>query len=1282
MKTNPSSPNSKRRGVALVLVLSFVVLLTALIVATFTTATNDYAASKGYADSSRVQQLADTAVNLVMAQIREATTQRVSQELPAVWASQPGLITTWSGNSGTPSRYFKLYSSGTMVSSTWNAAGEIAAQWWNSPNRWVDLNAPIVLASGTAFPILDPTIKYAPGSFTVTNFDAPEGFEITAQTNTNTGSPLVTPASMPVQWLYVLRSGSISAMGAGNTVTGASANDPIVGRIAFWTDDETAKVNINTASEGVFWDFPKAEGRQEREMGRFQPAKDEFNRYPGHPAMTSLSAVFPMFKNVPQSQWDQIYDLVPRVGWGGSRAGTQQPNPPTDTITKDQDRLYATVDEYLFSPLRGLANSQIVPQQHLKKSSFFLTAASRAPEVNLLGRPRVSMWPIHTGTNKQDAFDRALAFCATTQQSSSAKLPYYFQRQNPLSPKEDYDGIARNGTLYNYLKRMTDFQLPGYPRSLAEKFGADRDQILTMMFDYIRSGPNLLGAGLVSGGAFNLGYTPGPFNQNTGLVVPIEIGSTRGFGRSVTVVDVGIGFFCEGIDVDESAGTTTYSIRPHLLLETYTPACSWETFMPDLNVRVASSNLGVSGTSGSPSYAVTFTSGTCRMARRSDSSNDGTLGPSFSPQLFLVQDLRGNSAANRRRDGSSGDQGREFLLRSETTYNFTVPTPIKPNTSPARSFNASELMTPNGTGILSQNNFLATFDTSTDPQLRFQFNGGTVQLEVLTANGHLMQTVNVEFPSISSLPLPSYRTDDSTMRSNFSTVINQPYATRFALPNGASLHPINTGIHIQQGDVVRSLELTGDQGTFGDWRLAFLSGTVPSSWFAPYDLNTYQSGTMQWHTLRNVWGSPHVNHAQPWIITGTTARLVENTKHYQASKYPYTVEARYRVQCTSANLNGTKMSNGFPGDFDNNYGGTVDGPFINRPDTGALGQMSSGTRNSYFTSLYVPGGGITDEDQFRLLYSPNRQMYSPIQFGSLPARFNLSRPWETLLFCPNPAAGRDNHPGWTETPPDHLWADLFFMPVVDPYPISEPFSTAGKININYQIAPFSYIQRKTGMHALLKATKITAIDARTVPVDMQDGGRNNGSLAYKGMDFNDKDQNFRYPINVEETLKGMDAALSIAPYRSATQICEVFLYPPGVSYTSNETELKNWWTNQVMTGDNSREQPYAHILPRATTKSNTFTVHYRVQTLQKAKGTPANEWVDNRDMVVAESRGSTTIERYIDPNPPIAVGQKALPDFAATDSVTDTNGDDVPDSREVIEDYYRFRVLYSKRFDP
>ncbi len=50
--------------------------------------------------------------------------------------------------------------------------------------------------------------------------------------------------------------------------------------------------------------------------------------------------------------------------------------------------------------------------------------------------------------------------------------------------------------------------------------------------------------------------------------------------------------------------------------------------------------------------------------------------------------------------------------------------------------------------------------------------------------------------------------------------------------------------------------------------------------------------------------------------------------------------------------------------------------------------------------------------------------------------------------------------------------------------------------------------------------------------------------------------------------------------------------------------MRKFWDNgsttgNTVTGDNLREKPYADLYPRLTTKSNTYTVHFRVQNAQK-----------------------------------------------------------------------------------
>ncbi len=272
-------------------------------------------------------------------------------------------------------------------------------------------------------------------------------------------------------------------------------------------------------------------------------------------------------------------------------------------------------------------------------------------------------------------------------------------------------------------------------------------------------------------------------------------------------------------------------------------------------------------------------------------------------------------------------------------------------------------------------------------------------------------------------------------------------------------------------------------------------------------------------------------------------------------------------------------------------------------------------------------------------FSPNRQVPSPVILGTLPS--SLSTGWQTLAFSPNPAAG-SSHPGLGNLP-DHLLLDLFWMPVAEPYPISDQFSTAGKVNLNYQIAPFNYIVRKTAMHALLKSTWLTALP-ESAATNYKSHAIIRGTLSKT-----------RYPINIPETLKDFDTKFSGGDlFRSASQLCEMYLVPQGETLSSTKT---SFWTRNRFTADNAREQPYDHLYSRVTTKSNTFTVHWRVQSLRKSPGSVPTLWDESKDRTAAELRGSTLIERYIDPN------ATNIPDYATSTSA------------QPLGNFYRWRVV-------
>ncbi len=169
------------------------------------------------------------------------------------------------------------------------------------------------------------------------------------------------------------------------------------------------------------------------------------------------------------------------------------------------------------------------------------------------------------------------------------------------------------------------------------------------------------------------------------------------------------------------------------------------------------------------------------------------------------------------------------------------------------------------------------------------------------------------------------------------------------------------------------------------------------------------------------------------------------------------------------------------GDFDMGQGLIPAGALVNKPDEGAVGFRQ--TKGNQFPYLFFSLGYSAGQ----ALFSPNRMIPSPVMFGSLPSRAGSGEPWRTLLFRPQPAhpgagsasasiASGASLPPYT-TLPDFLILDNFWMPVVEPYAISQPVATSGKINMNYRIAPFDYIERSTAMRAAIRGEFLTAVPA-------------------------------------------------------------------------------------------------------------------------------------------------------------------------------------------------------------
>ena len=1333
---------------ALVLVLSAVVLLSVLILAFMSSVGVERVASGSQLNQTEARVLSENVLSLVTAQIRDASTQNGT-----AWISQPGAIRTFTG-SQQPDKVYKLYSAEEMVvpGSSFNPASlaEVPTSGGAlNNNMYTDLNSPVRVGSTWIYPILDPAA-----------LDVVEGFSANSTNiakNTIAGNPAQIP--MPVRWLYVLQDGTLQAMDSSGKVTSASATNPIVGRVAFWTDDETCKLNINTSSSGIYWDQPIGRGNQ-FERGSFTtgaagtlpivsrtglasspPGVREFQRYPGHPAMTSLDVVFNNSKFFPSTpnntdRVKKILEITPRANWGGSELGTKFPvTTANGSVTLDKDRLYATVDELFYKHAWNSGNrtqmatnngtstpAMNMTPANLSLARFFLTANSRAPEVTAFNTPRVTIWPVDSTAANRTVFDRTIAFCSTVNGTE-----YIFQRSafDPLkiglvanssftgasnigSQSATLDFTAKNSTIYTYLKGLMAKDYPGFGvgASLASKFGTDSDQILTEIYDYIRSSNlfdcsdanakpytgrffywneanRLVGAGNTDGSLKSLPLPREPAFWNLGLesyvasayggqVVPAVIGSTRGFGRFPTIVGATLGFFA----TDTNPGKTpadfasmTYQsfpspfslsrsalanwtanntepagqIRGILLFSIANPAAGPLTIMHTYDIRVNSglSSFKVNGASANMADASIN-----RVLYLPHRSVEGSGLALWENQLF----------------------GAVNVNPSNRTYGFDKRSGITPTGANSSSY-----------PFVSQSDIAVSGST-------LNFTGGTLDIDILVDN-QVVQNVKMEFPNFTA-PMPlwapvalqtpsagTYLLSDckKVVVSGGNATVTTSWFNRLALGAGGENSPMrytlpsptNLGINLAMClmpnnlDTVRGIELNAAAAPYGDARLVAGLQNVPASYFqkcAGYD----DPVRNQAHSL---WGHPQATNGN--LVAGVSA--ASGSAAQSLLGLPSTMTAATR-------------NDGSPGDWDAGvarvdiYGAGFPeaGAFINKPSDAAASFRNNGGQPSlpYFQSSAM----IVSTDN---AFSPNRMMPSAGMFGSLPVGVKRGLPWQTLLFRP---AGQTTggHPG-SANPPDHLILDLFQMPVVEPYAISEPFSTAGKVNLNWQIAPFSYIKRSTALRGVLYPEKIIAVPTSNAYLfTTNPDGTNNTDDTF----------NYRYNIDRNATMTLFEKRFTDnAPFLTASQICEMPLVPKPenvsasglvpasknpftttLAANSTATQVTNYvdsfWSNTTLggagTADNLRERPYTTIYPRLTVKSNTYTVHLRVQSLKKRPGSDPQTFDQTKDTVTSEYRGSFMIERFLDPN-------------ASTFTITDPNSTLEP---------YKFRMVNTKQFSP
>jgi uncharacterized protein (TIGR02600 family) len=1202
-----------------VIVLAILVLVTVATMGFFARTQSMRRSSANEKAATSTNILADTVVNLIQAQIDHATTRKGMR----VWSSQPGAIRLFKSD-GELETVYRLFSSTAMVTS--NAAdldNDLPPlDWAQKPAEWVDLNSPVgvLLDSGTPasrFPILDPR-----DPDDLANLQSTEGFRLVNPP----GATSDQPAPMPVRWLYVLQDGRIVSpipvSGRSASVPGATESNPIAGRIAFWTDDETCRLNVNTSggsasgSASVFWDTPRFDAVDERDFGIFQPATGEFQRYPGHPATTSLAKVFPSLSS------EQLLSLAPRFNYGGSRDGTVI---PASRVPPKTERKLPTIGEMAFQESR---DRSILSDQEIESARFFLTAHSRAPEINLFGTPRVSVWPVSTESAKRTATDHVLAFASTINSQ-----PYGFTRTNSKSLTQDVES-PRNAVLLDYLDELTSRPIPGFGGSFSSKYPDDRRDILVKTFDYIRC-TNLADPTLPEAQRY----------ASDGMVVPAvksDWGST-GFGRHPVISEVSLWIIALGrgastappssaipihsrqIGTKSDAGNAAFwspsdelvpandrtAIQAFLVVSLFDPAQGWSV------IKAKGPTIRVSGLD--------------KLSLDVAGQNYPMNMPPSAAKFMIFNPINIFGGAGWGGVRNFRDFFATFNTSAGTAHNCAPLGPNDANGVGGRYPFFSNILSVPSTGTMRL--------VAPEPIRIEVFAGG----EGNTSSANLTSTYAINLSELAgnAMPVPKVaanKTNAFGLPNNVSATEKRTSRDRAYLALFFSQNFDDKEQTVHPDDVLWSLVASGT-GVVGDYRMLAKS-SISTSAFRKHS---------------NVADGVNLAYTSPWALSffrGATpgGKLVENAAYPVPS--PLTAGANHgSTPPIPSGINGvTVADNGTtPGDWDNGFSVVPDGPYINKADEGNT--QGIGTT----TSPYFDGSFFSNDTSLiaSSLFSPNRMVPSAGMLGSIPTGVQSGKPWQTLLFRPAPTG----HPA-AQGPQDHLFLDLFWMPVAEPYAISEPFSTDGKVNMNYEIQPFTYIRRNTALRSVLDSERIAKV-GQADSARYKRRGVGLGREARLGINLDESDGSLR---RFEERFANRDV------FKSPTEICDVFLVPAGESWSSDSQARTEWYGEGfAMVGDNTRERPYANLLGKLTTKSNTFTIHYIVQSLAVPAALTQDQWDESRGRILGEMRGSAAIERYIDPNDP------DIPDYAA-------------DPAKIVDDpldsHYNWRVISNRQFAP
>jgi len=419
-------PAASARGSALVVSLIFIVLITIVLVGFLTTTGLERKTVKSHYGKVQADLYSSMAVSVAASRIAQATSSTSMW-----WISQPGRIaaTPFASSAMAPTTVFTDLSSGAASSAIENVS--------------VELN-PASLIQGSGVIEADPAV------------------------------------SLPVQWIYVREDGS-QTFSPSAAPPYSATQSPLVGRYAFWTDDESGRINVNTA------------------LSRTQPQNEAAN----HPSRLDLTTISPLT------------------------------SPDVEALREARNgRLFDSVEEV--TRATGAPNAAAIVAEH--KMAF--THFSHSLDVNRFREPRIVLT-----TQKSLAGDRPFLDILTVDNSdpgnvaniSKTKIEALFAKLYPYFAKRACDWGLVHPTQTNFWNKTLMQKYGNDPRFAA--------QIILNLIDYVRSVESTQTLLLPTRGAVVVSGSSAVFHYDVsgyGATGNYGANAVRGNSRRIHIVEMGV----------------------------------------------------------------------------------------------------------------------------------------------------------------------------------------------------------------------------------------------------------------------------------------------------------------------------------------------------------------------------------------------------------------------------------------------------------------------------------------------------------------------------------------------------------------------------------------------------------------------------------------------------------------------------------------------------------------------------------------------------------------------